>query len=299
VSWHDAFAQWADHASGQIGAKTAKRYAVSLKQCEPWLKSKNVSEIDGRTITDLMTARKRAGAGAATIRRDLTAISRVLEFAEAMGWREGNPTLSKRRILKERRDPIELPTWGAIASVLAASSVRFAGLIEAAMLTGCRQDELVNVTWLQFNPKAQTLDVIGKGNKRRTISLSAQATAHFQMQPRTLSSRLIFCRESGEPFEQAASDFCHFRRLAVSRDKTVKRFRFHDLRHLYAVEYLRAGGNLYDLAQQLGHTSVKTTEQVYLAFLTPDEAKGAKHGVGTKDGNATAVLQFRRSEKDN
>lgn len=46
--------------------------------------------------------------------------------------------------------------------MLAAPSARFGALITAARLTGCRQDELVNVTWPQFNPRAKTLDVIGK-----------------------------------------------------------------------------------------------------------------------------------------
>ncbi len=45
---------------------------------------------------------------------------------------------------------------------------------------------------------------------------------------------------------------------------------------------------LYRLQQQLGHTSVKTTE-IYLAFLTPEQAECAKGGVGTKYGTATAV----------
>ena len=282
VSWLDAVAAWADHALDQIAAKTAKRYGVSLGQCEAWLKPLMVANVTGAVINDLIVGRKKAGASAATIRRDLTAISRVLEYAEAREWREGNPTLTKRKILKERRDPIELPTDDAIAAVLAASSTRFAAIIVAARLTGCRQDELVNVTWGQFDPRAKTLDVIGKGNKRRTIDLSVAATAQISAQPHTLGSKLIFCRESGEAFEQAASDFCHFRRIAAKANADFARFRFHDLRHLYAVEYLRSGGNLYDLAQQLGHTSVKTTEEVYLAFLTPDEAKKAKHGVSQK-----------------
>ncbi len=56
-------------------------------------------------------------------------------------------------------------------------------------------------------------------------------------------------------------------------------FRFHDLRHLFAVEYLRElRGTIYSLQQELGHTSIKTTEG-YLAYLTPSEQQAAKHGV--------------------
>jgi integrase/recombinase XerD len=267
---------------GQIAAATAKRYGVSLAQCEPVLSPYPVAKIDGAVINALIAARRRNGATPATIRRDLTAVSRVLTYAEAMEWREGNPTLSKRRLLKERRDPIQLPTAAAIAAVMAASSARFAAMIAAARLTGCRQDELVRATWAQFSAAAKTLDVIGKGNKRRTINLSAEATAHFSAQPRTLGSKLIFCRESGEPFAQAASDFCHFRRAAAAAGD-FPRFRYHDLRHLYAVESLRGGMDIYTLSKHLGHTSVKTTE-IYLDFLTADEANRAKQGLAQKDG---------------
>ena len=54
-------------------------------------------------------------------------------------------------------------------------------------------------------------------------------------------------------------------------------FTFHHLRHRYAVDYLKGGGSIYDLQQQLGHSSVKTTE-IYLAFMTPAEQRVAKFG---------------------
>jgi integrase len=52
-------------------------------------------------------------------------------------------------------------------------------------------------------------------------------------------------------------------------------FRYHDLRHWFAVEALRGGMGIYKLSKHLGHSSVKTTE-IYLSFLTGDEAERAK-----------------------
>ncbi len=291
IGWKDAVAAWADHAAGQIAPATAKRYAVSLLQVEAYLAPLAIDKIDGKAIQALINARRATGATAATIRRDLTAVSAVLTYAEAQEWREGNPTLSKRKLLRERRDPIALPQPEDVAAVLAVSSPRFAALIRAAELTGCRQAELVAARWRDLNPRARTLEIVGKGNKRRTIELSDVATAHFLAQPRTLGSELIFCRDGGLAFAQAASDFTHFRRTAEARAKRegreFRRFRFHDLRHLFAVRELRAGRSLYDLSKHLGHTSVKTTE-IYLAFLTPDEADASK---GT---SAQMAAQSRR-----
>jgi integrase/recombinase XerD len=205
LGWKESVTAWAEHVAGQIAQSTARRYAVSLLQCEPYLAKLDVRAVDGRALQEMVSARRRLGASPATIRRDLTAVSRVLEFSEAQGWSEGNPTLSKRKLLKERRDPITLPEASSIEAVIASSSPRFGAMIQAAWLTGCRQNELVTATWRAFNHRAGTLEIVGKGNKRRTIKLSHEATAQLAAQPRTLGSDLIFCREGGLPYSQALS----------------------------------------------------------------------------------------------
>lgn len=294
VMWLEAVASWAEATAGHFSANTARRYGTSLLMVEPFLMPLDVAAIDGKAINTIIKERRKQGVTEATIRRDLTAVSRVLEHAEAEEWREGNPTLSKRKTVKERRDPITLPTREAIEQVIAEASPRFAAFIKAAEFTGCRQDELVKLPARSFNPKRSTLTVIGKGNKRRTIDLSEAATAHFSAQPRTLGSALFFTKEDGSPFDQAASDFTHLKRAVRKKLKALgiefQGFRFHDLRHLFAVDTLRSGTmDIYKLSKHLGHTSVKTTE-IYLDFLSPEEQEIAKHGVGTKYGTVQAVL---------
>lgn len=67
-------------------------------------------------------------------------------------------------------------------------------------------------------------------------------------------------------------------RLAALRRKIGVSWTTHDLGHLYAVEFLRGGGSIYDLQQILGHASIKTTK-IYLDFLTPEEQRIAKRVV--------------------
>jgi hypothetical protein len=59
-----------------------------------------VSEIDGPIIRGLVAARRRV-VGNATVRRDLTAVSRVLAYAQSFGLREGNPALDAICPLRE------------------------------------------------------------------------------------------------------------------------------------------------------------------------------------------------------
>jgi integrase len=59
--------------------------------------------------------------------------------------------------------------------------------------------------------------------------------------------------------------------------RAYRRFRVRDLRHWFAVRWLKKGGDIYCLQNHLGHTSVKTTE-VYLDHLTEQEQGVAQKG---------------------
>jgi integrase len=51
----------------------------------------------------------------------------------------------------------------------------------------------------------------------------------------------------------------------------------HDLRHRFAIRWLKAGGNIDELSRHPGHTSVKTTE-IYLGCLSNEKYGLAQKG---------------------
>lgn len=279
-TYEAVYVAWAAHIAHQVGPRTAARYAVSLKQIEGFLRPLDAHQIDRDVVADIVRARRAAGVSTATIRRDLSALSSVLAFAEDEGWRDnGNPALERLRRLKERRDPIVLPEPADIEAVIARAPGNFAHMIRCAWLTGCRQAELATAERRRVNHRTRQITVIGKGNKLRVIQLSAEAYASIAMVPPHLGSPWLFWHGVGEPYANVASRFASIVASAQKRAQDAGRefraFRFHDLRHRFAVDYLRTGGNLYDLKGHLGHRSVGTTE-LYLAFLTPEEARAAK-----------------------
>lgn len=277
-NWHDAIEAWATFIVGQVGPRTAARYASSLKLAQQWFGAHAIAEIDRDAINGFVNDRQRAKLSNATIRRDLQALSSLLNFAEEQGWREGNPASDKMRKLRERRDPIALPLQADYDFVLSRLQPHHAEFMRAARATGMRQDELVNCKRSGLNVKAAALTFIGKGNKQRTISLSPEALAIFERQPASMKCPNVF-HHNGAPISQPAFVFSRARRSAQKKAQEIKReftgFRFHDLRHLYAVEFLRAGGDLYTLQGHLRHVSIKTTEE-YTHFLTPEEAAAVK-----------------------
>jgi integrase/recombinase XerD len=215
----------------------------------------------------------------ATIRRDLTAVSSVLEFAIDREWREGNPALERAKKLNERRDPITLPTEASLAFVLTRCEPHWVAIINAARYTGCRLDELRNLEHRDFSAANATLTIRqGKGNKRRTIDLIPEAIEALKiLPPSKTTNRLLHI--AGAPMADASSGFRSKVKWAHNAAQKASLefapFRFHDLRHLFAVEALQRRMSIYDLQQHLGHVSIKTTEE-YLSFLTPEQAKIAK-----------------------
>ena len=80
-------------ANGVLGQKTKTRYLVSIKQLAPYLDGKALSDIDLRLLTGIVEAREQKGVTNATIKRDLVALSSLMNFALDKGWVE-QPTRS-------------------------------------------------------------------------------------------------------------------------------------------------------------------------------------------------------------
>lgn len=277
------FDAWSAFIIDQVGIQTVKRYMVSLAQLEPFLKPRFLDEIDRDLVAEIVRDRRAAGVTTATIRRDLTALSSLLEFAIDEGWRpdESNPALARGKRLREVRNPIALPLAEDIGFVLGRVRGNFGKLIEAAVLTGCRQDELVNTERRLFDADRRQLTIRRKGNQIRTITLSPAATALLASIPAHLKGKWLFWHGDGQPYRKASARFAEHiktaQTAAQAEEREFRPFTFHHLRHFYSVWYLKNGGNIYTLQQHLNHKSITTTE-IYLEYLTPEEAAIAKHG---------------------
>lgn len=272
---------WGQEISSRVSPNTATRYLVSLKQLLPFLSDCYLDEIKGELISEIITKRRERAVTTATIRRDLVALSSVLGFAVDRGWRQDNPVLPRLKRLRETRDPIALPDHDHIAMVVKRLPGLLKGLTMAALKTGCRQDELVGAERRNLDFARKQLTVTGKGNKMRTLELSDAALGVFKSLPVFAGCKWLFWHDDGEPYRNVSSRFAMLvgetQKKAQEDEREFRPFTFHHLRHRYAVDYLKAGGNIYDLQQLLGHTSVKTTE-IYLAYLTPAEQRAAKFG---------------------
>jgi hypothetical protein len=110
---------WAPWIKKQAGHRTVQRYACSLDQLRPWLDGKGLTDIDSRLVAEIVRVRSAAGVTNATIKRDLVALSSVINYAIDQGWCDDNPVLPRMRRIKEKRDPIVLPHRAHVDLVIA------------------------------------------------------------------------------------------------------------------------------------------------------------------------------------
>lgn len=252
-----------------VRPQTARRYLVSFRQVMDIIGAKPINKIDRR---DILAIAGRDGPSVATRKRDLTAVSQVFRAAVVWGWCDRNPVkeFDSGAVMKERRDPIVLPTDEEIDRFILACPSSLARMARLLLQTGLRLEEAASLKWSQVMLDGQPqLRIVGKRARLRMVPLSAQGAGTLQGVPRHITSPFVFWHGNGQRYTQASTQ------LALIRKRLGIGWRTHDLRHRFAVDYLKAGGSIYRLKEILGHTQVSTTE-IYLAHLTPDEAERTK-----------------------
>lgn len=281
--WQDAVVYYTTvFLPDQVKPSTAERYRVSLRQIGPFLSDIYVDDIDAVVIADLVEKRKLDEVKNATIRRDLTAISNVLRAAKSKNWVRKNPfTDYDYDLIPEKREPILLPTDAQVNAAIASVPPMMGQMMRLAEKCGMRENEIVTLERNQRMVSARSIPQIKltktKTSRPRVIPLAGpileEAEAVLAGLPQYLNSSYFFWHGQGLPYRNFASNY------AQQKLDHKFTFRFHDLRHKFAVDYLRRGGNIYDLQRVLGHSSIKTTE-LYLEHLDPMEQRIAEDGPG-------------------
>jgi site-specific recombinase XerD len=182
---------------------------------------------------------------------------------------------------KGRRLPPEVLTEAEVSALLRACSnraptgVRNRALIVLMYRGGLRVGEALALRPKDLDRAAGTIRVLhGKGDKARTVGLDPQA---FAVLERWLDRRAarginghapIFCTLKGEPVSSSYVRVL-LPRLA-KKAGIVKRVHPHGLRHTHAAELAREGVPARLIQEQLGHSSLATTD-VYLRKLAPQD----------------------------
>jgi integrase/recombinase XerD len=136
---------------------------------------------------------------------------------------------------------------------------------------GCRIEELLTARVSDFDFDNLLLTVVGKGRKQRKVPFSIELRkVLFRFakvkEEGDIRSELMFPARDGGKWEHRnarRSYYCLLKNLGLPQTG------FHLLRHTFATQYLRNGGDVVRLSIILGHSEVGTTMK-YLHLLTED-----------------------------
>ena len=263
----EAVLRWAKEVlPGSVKPAVAKRYLVSIRQMVDHFGELRVTEIDATSISNYISSRSGAATNA-TIRRDLTALSRLLSSCVAWGWLQSNPArLFDRSIIRERRDPISPPADDDVEKLIAASPPGVASILRLLEQSGMREMEAVTLAGAEVRDRQIRL-IRTKTNRPRTLDWRTPGGDAGIVLDATVPP---FLNAYGRPYRNFASNVNQITRRLMAEDPAFKPFRVHDLRHRFAIRWLRNGGDIYRLSLHLGHSSIRVTEN-YLGHLTARE----------------------------
>ena len=160
-------------------------------------------------------------------------------------------------------------------------SLRDVAIVELLYATGARVAELCGLDLSDIDYDRQTIRVLGKGNKERTIPLgnpAMKALTAWLKEGRDLvknlqSENAVFLGARGKRIDQRTVRTVVYN--ALQAIEGIERMGPHALRHSAATHLLEGGADLRTVQEILGHASLATT-QIYTHVSTERLQKAYK-----------------------
>jgi site-specific recombinase XerD len=152
--------------------------------------------------------------------------------------------------------------------------VRNRAILSVFLDTGLRLSEVTNLTIDDTHMDDGSLFIRhGKGGKQRIVRIGAKAQKslwRYVTLYRKGNSNRLFLNRSGEPLGLRGM------KILITRlgDKAKVKVHPHQLRHTFAISFLRAGGDVFSLQYLLGHSTLQMTQR-YLQSLNANDAARA------------------------
>jgi integrase/recombinase XerC len=160
-------------------------------------------------------------------------------------------------------------------------ALRDCAMVEVLYASGARVAELCGLNLLDIDYERQTLRVLGKGNKERTIPIGNPAMTALKAWIKegrpaltnSISGNAVFLGARGKRIDPRTVRTVVYE--ALSALEGVGRLGPHALRHSAATHLLEGGADLRTVQEILGHASLATT-QIYTHVSTERLQKAFK-----------------------
>jgi len=134
--------------------------------------------------------------------------------------------------------------------------------------TGLRISEALSLTKDRVNLDNLTLIVYGKGQKERVVPMSYEMRRLMYRWLLRHDFPVVFAtRDGGKWSQRNALRDC--KKFGTLLGITGVRMSFHTMRHTFAINYIRNGGDVFRLQRILGHSTLEMTRR-YVNLQTED-----------------------------
>lgn len=234
-----------------------------------------LDEIDLACLRAWLGSLDQAGLSRATLARRAATVRSFLAWATREGLLQADPSLRLKAPKRQNGLPDVLST-SQLAPLLAATqaaavggdpaALRARAVLELLYGTGIRVGELVGLDIDDLDTDRRTLQVLGKGNKERTVPYGVPA-AHAvhdwlargrHQWVRTDSGAALFLGPRGGRLDQRQARSIVEKLLATIQGTGATGP--HALRHTAATHLLDGGADLRAVQELLGHRSLATTQ---------------------------------------
>jgi integrase/recombinase XerD len=196
-------------------------------------------------------------------------------WLQEKGYSAHNPAERVRKI-REPRKLIEALSEAQVKALLQQPDrEQFVGLRDCCFLlllldTGVRLSEGLGLKVGDVDLDEMSIKVMGKGNKERRLGLSPRLMAELKpyLRKRQMAvvaiglpeSRWVFPNDKGGRLSSKAMQQ-RLKRYGDAAGIRGVRVSPHTLRHTYALNFVRSGGDPFTLQKVLGHSSLDTTRR--------------------------------------
>ncbi|MQB45301.1 tyrosine recombinase XerC [Rhizobium sp. ICMP 5592] len=234
---------------------------------------KDIQALRPADFRGFLAARRKDGAGARSLGRNLAGLRSLLRYLEKKGLVNAAGAGAVRSPKQPKSLPKPLSDTQAITVVSDEAQMHDEPWIaarDAAVLTllygcGLRISEALDLTPDNIRPGATALRITGKGNKTRLVPLLPIVVEAVERYRAICPYHL----DAGSPlFRGARGGKLHAGIIQRGMQKLRSAFGLpdtatpHALRHSFATHLLAGGGDLRTIQELLGHASLSTT-QVY------------------------------------
>ena len=286
--------EWLDlYVKGKIKPSTYDSYTTICREhLIPMLGGIKLAKLDANHIQRMYNDMTRTkNLSSKTVHNVHGVLHKAMEKAIQLGYIKDNPCEACELPRKEKKEMTPMNSAQLAKFLELSSGDEYADLFFVTVFTGMREGEVLGLTWDCVNLVTHTIE-INKQLTKTTRNAGAQyvfaSTKNGKSRKITVATSVIDTLRSVKEKQDKAAEYLgsawknemnlvftnglgehlaistvynHFKRIVRKMDCPY--FRFHDLRHTYAVISLESGDDIKTVQENLGHATSSFTLDAY------------------------------------